>query len=123
LIVFVPESAQKPHKVLVEENKWLPYVRIEDETLAANRITVGVWMAQQNPIKRPDILTDKQLDLLRAIHKSEPCSISFLYKQVKLQKRQIDQLLVLFILWGLVRQDIFKESVSYSCMDVQKIDW
>jgi len=119
LEIQVPESEQKPHYARNEENNWIPYVRIHDDTRIANRITVGVWKQQQQPIKRPDILTDKQLDLLRTVFKIEPCSISSIYKHVKIPSKKIDALLVLFIAWGLIIQEIAKDGVFYSCAEVE----
>lgn len=123
LQIDVAESEHKPHRALNEEKKWLPYIRIEDDTLLANRITVGVWKKQQSVIKKPEVLTDKQLDLLRAIHRMEPCTISAIYRNVKMSSKQIDHLLVMFISWGLVKQELNKEKATYSCLDVEKIDW
>jgi len=123
LEIQIPESENKPHRALNEEKKWIPYVRIGDDTLVANRITVGVWKKQQAPIKKPEVLTDRQLDLLRAIHRMEPCTISAIYRNVKMASKQIDQLLVMFISWRLVKQELNKEKATYSCLDVQEINW
>lgn len=123
LEIQIPESESKPHRALNEEQKWIPYVRIDDDTLVANRITVGVWKKQQSPVKKPEVLTDRQLDLLRAIHRMEPCTISAIYRNVKMSSKQIEQLLVMFISWGLVNQELNKEKATYSCLDVEKIDW
>jgi predicted HTH transcriptional regulator len=123
LEIQIPESENKPHRALNEEKKWIPYVRIDDDTLIANRITVGVWKKQQTPMKRPNVLTDRQLDLLRTIHRLEPCSLSSIYRNVKMSSKQIDHLLVMFISWGLVKQELNKEKATYSCLDVEKIDW
>lgn len=121
LEIDVPESEERPHRALNEEKKWLAYVRIEDDTLIANRITVGVWKKQMHGIKRPEVLTDKQIDLLRTINRLAPCSISTIYKNTKLPNKKVDALLVLFISWGLVEQEILKDRVYYSCSEV-KID-
>ena len=119
LEIQVPEAENKPHFALNEEKKWIAYIRIFDETLIANRITIGVWKKKQQPILKPDLLTDKQLDLLRTILKIEPCSISYIYKNVKLPSKKIDSLLVQFIAWGLISQDIQKERVLYSCCELE----
>lgn len=119
LEIYVPESQTKPHRALNEDQKWIPYLRVDDETLIANRITVGVWKRQQILAKRPDVLKDQQLDLLRALLKIEPCSISALYKSVNLPNRKIDELLIRFIAWGLVNQEIWKDKVLYKCCDVE----
>ena len=119
LEIQIPESEQKPHCALNEEKKWIPYVRIHDDTKIANRITVGVWKKKQQAIKRPEVLTDKQLDLLRAVFKIEPCSISAIYKHVRLPAKKIDHLLIMFIAWGLIEQEISKDGVSYRCSEVE----
>ncbi len=115
LEIIVDESNNKPHKALAPEQKWIPYMRIADDTLAANRITVGVWKRNQNPVKKPEVLTDKQLDLLRAIYQNESCTISALYRKVSMPRNMLDRLLILFISWNLVKQEINKDNVSYIC--------
>lgn len=117
LEIIVNESHLKPHKALSTDQIWTPYIRIKDDTLAANRITVGVWKRNLNPIKKPEILTDKQLDLLRIIHQNKSCSISSLYREVKMPRNLVDKLLILFISWNLVDQKISKDHVIYSCND------
>ncbi len=119
LEIQIAESEEKPHRALNEEKQWIPYIRIADDTLIANRITVGVWTKKQQLIKKPEVLTDKQLDLLRVILKLEPCSISAIYKHVKMPSKKIDALLVMFIAWGLVEQEITKEKVYYRCSEVE----
>mgnify|MGYP002620734046 CR=1 FL=1 len=119
LEIQVAESDQKPHRALNEEKKWLPYIRIGDDTRLANRITVGVWKKEMQPIKKPETLTDKQLDLLRTLLKLEPCSISALYRNVKMPSKKIDALLVMFIAWNLVKQEITRDQVLYRCCEVQ----
>jgi predicted HTH transcriptional regulator len=121
LEIQIPESTQKPHYALSEEKKWIPYVRILDDTRVANRITVAVWKKKLQPFKKPEVLTDKQLDLLRVVHKLEPCSISAIYRNVKLPSKRIDALLVMFIAWGLIEQEITKFGTFYSCSEVEEL--
>lgn len=113
LLVFVEPSDEKPHKSPDEEGKWVTYVRVGDNTLLANKILVRVWKKKKTSIAQPEEMSQPQLDFLRLIASQEKSTLSSLYRNSSLKKREIDDLLVLFICWGLVEQQITPEGTFY----------
>ncbi len=113
LQVNVEPSSQKPHRSPDEEGKWVTYVRVDDHTLVANKILVRVWNKMQKLHTKPEEMSEPQLDFLRLIESNEKSTLSALYRQSGLPKRDVDDLLVLFICWGLVQQEIIAEGTFY----------
>lgn len=48
LEVMVPKSANKPHFADTGSNKWLIYIRVNDENILANAIHMKVWRHKQH---------------------------------------------------------------------------
>jgi len=113
LEITVAPSDEKPHKSPDEEGKWIAYVRVKDSTLAANKILLRVWNRRKSPLARPETMSEPQLHFLRLIELHESSSLSKLYRLAHLPKKQVDDLLVTFICWDLVAQDITPEGTFY----------
>jgi predicted HTH transcriptional regulator len=113
LEIDVPPSTNGPHRAKDDTGKWRSYVRVQDETLAANKITEGVWHERKNKTPRPETFSTDELALLKTIASMEPITLSKLYKKTNLPFKRVDRLLVLFIVWELVEQIIGKEGAKY----------
>lgn len=98
----VEKSDNGPHKAKDDDGKWKPYIRINDKTTAVNKILEWVWVEQKRKTARPEHFGEDELQLLKAIGKFQPLTLSKLYRESKLPLRRVDRLLVLFICWDLV---------------------
>jgi len=47
LEITIPESYQKPHYALNEDDKWIAYIRFHDKNILANSIMIDVWKRKQ----------------------------------------------------------------------------
>ncbi len=106
------------HKSPDEDGKEQVYVRVEDNTIVANKILLNVWKHGKSPQSRPEFFDEPQLELLRIIETHQPVSLSKLYKLSTLKYRQVDRLLVLFICWDLVEMHLAKERTGFSLKEV-----
>jgi predicted HTH transcriptional regulator len=109
LEVHVPASDNKPHKAKDDQDSWRSYVRVEDQTLVANKITVGVWRERKRKTSRPIAFQDDQLDLLKIIETHNGVSLSKLYRLSHMPYKEVDRLLIQFICWDVVVQDQSKD--------------
>jgi len=114
LQINVEPSENRPHRSPDEDGRWLTYVRVADNTLVANKILVRVWKKLKNLDSMPEEMSEPQLNLLRLIESRGNSTLSGLYRNSDLSKREIDDLLVLFICWKLVKQEITPEGTFYS---------
>ncbi len=114
LEIIVEESETKPHKSFDENGILKTYVRSKDHTLLANKILIGVWKEQKRKTAKPQEFGENEQLLLAQLEKNEKCTLSRLYKLVKIKKGDIDKLLILFICWELVKMEITEEGTFYS---------
>lgn len=119
LEVIVPQSDIKPIRAKDDEGRWKTYVRRGDHTLLANKILIGVWKSQKKKSSRPQKFAEDEMLMINTIKEEGEITLSKLYRQTKLKKSYIDQLLILFITWDLVRMSISEEGTFYSLANTE----
>jgi predicted HTH transcriptional regulator len=122
LEVNVPQSDIKPIRAKDDEGSWKTYVRRGDHTLLANKILIGVWKLQKKQTSRPQKFADDEMLLINTIKEAGEITLSKLYRQTKLNKTFIDQLLILFITWDIIQMSISEEGTFYSLKVVKEAD-
>lgn len=48
LEITIPKSEKKPVLARTEQDRWMAYIRVEDQNLLANSVMLRVWKKQQN---------------------------------------------------------------------------
>lgn len=117
LEVIVDKSELAPHRSPDDTGKMRSYIRIADQTIAANKIIERVWQQKKNPLAKPERFDEEELNFLRLIGQLQPVSISKLYKHSGLPLKRVDSLLVLMICWDLVEIQYKMEGALYSLVD------
>ena len=115
LDIWIPKSDKKPVMAFDEEGRLRAYVRVQDSTLMANKILLGVWKRAGFPNDRPQQFGENEIELLRNIPE-EGITLSKLYRSVQLNKREIDNLLIRFVSWKLVQMNISETETLYSVL-------
>lgn len=108
LKVEVFPSDRRPHRAMDEQDKWRSYIRVQDQTLVANKIQEKVWLQMKSKNAKPEKFDADEIGLLQLIKELGSASISKLYRDSVLPLKTVDKLLVLLICWGLV--DIYYEN-------------
>jgi len=121
LEVKVPQSDIKPVRAKDDEGRWKTYVRRGDHTLLANKILIGVWKLQKKKTSRPQKFAEDEMLLINTIKEAGEITLSKLYRQTKLNKSYIDQLLILFITWDIIQMSITEEGTFYSLRHLEEI--
>jgi predicted HTH transcriptional regulator len=114
LEVVVEKDAEIIHSAQDDDGKWRAYMRIGDQTILVNKIIERVWKQKRSPLSKPEKFDEEELNFLKVINEQQPVSISKLYRTANLSLKRIDQLLVLFICWGLVSFELGNDGVLYS---------
>ncbi len=96
-----------------EEGEWRAYVRVDDHTLLANKILIGVWRRKQHPLERPQHFGEDEITLLKQFSVSEGITLSKLYRSTMLKKKDVDRLLILFVCWDLVSMNMTETETTY----------
>ena len=109
-------------KVIIETDKELNII-IKKKPNWLVLIMTGLWLIHwvviitiifYGIITDPEKFDEEELGFLKTIGKNEPVTISKLYRTSSLPLKRVDQLLVLFICWGLVEYSLSNEGVLYS---------
>lgn len=116
LDIWVAKSDKKPVMAFDEVGRLRAYVRVEDSTLMANKILLGVWKRENFKDDRPQHFGENEIELLKNIT-TEGITLSKLYRTVQLSKREIDNLLIRFVSWGLVKMNMSESETLYSIED------
>jgi predicted HTH transcriptional regulator len=114
LEVIVEEVVNKPVKALDDNGIWKTYVRRNDHTLLASKILIGVWKKERNKTSTPQTFDKDEQLILNTIKMAGKITLSKLYRETKLKKVYIDQLLILFITWDVVDINITPGGTYFS---------
>lgn len=95
-----------------ESGKWKVYVRRKDHTLLANKILLKIWKFRKKGIPKPQQLGDEELGFLR-LFGTEKLSLTYLYRSGNFSKNKIDELLALFVYWGIIEMEMSQEETNY----------
>ena len=112
LEILIPKNEEKNTFALDENGKWKIYIRKEDHTLLANKILLNVWTLQKKGIPKPQEFGNEELEFIKLFSEINT-TLSKLYKSSKLKKGNVDQLLSLFVYWGIVNMDINEDGTFY----------
>ncbi len=113
LDIWVPKSAERPVMAFNEEGVLRAYVRVDDSTLLANKILLGVWRRAGFQDDRPQHFGEAEISLLKCFSFDEGLTLSKIYKSVNLKKKEIDALLIRFVSWKLVRMELSEAETLY----------
>ncbi len=109
LEIIIPESKNKPHLTQTEENKWLAFIRVDDENILANVVMMQVWKKKKS-IKGVRIqYTEPENFLLSYLNKNQFISLKQFYKQANISRYRAINILSNFIVLDLLKP-IFKEN-------------
>lgn len=102
LVADIAESDTKPHYALDENKNWWVYIRVEDKSLLAGKVTVDVLHRSHGAKGILIRYTEKEQQLLTYLHTHEKSQLPELSKHLQLSKRQTQRILVNLILAGII---------------------
>lgn len=112
LEISVPKSKEK-HKSKDEEGQWKFYHRIDDHTLLANRIVFLLWKFESEGKDRPEKFTDEVIQLLQAIEREQPVTVSKLFRVTSMNKNKVNETLATLLHWKVIDRVIVESGVGY----------
>jgi hypothetical protein len=114
LEITIPESKQKPHYAMTDDEKWMAYIRFQDKNILANSIMLDVWKRKQGEkgtyiryLKEEKLLLN-HLEIHDSITFNEYCKLgSIPYKKAKM-------VMVNLICLDVIKMNIDEKLFSYS---------
>lgn len=122
LEIDVQVSNDKPHKAMDDEGTWRPYIRIQDQTTAVNKIIERVWYEKKNLTLLPNELDEEEKTILNIIQHEQPITLSKLYKKANMQLRKVDKTLVFLIYRDLVDFLFEKDGIHYKIKENKNLN-
>ncbi len=102
LLAEIAESDTKPHYALGEDKKWWVYVRVNDQSKLAGKVTVDVLRKSHQPKGIFIHYTANEKALLEYIQTHTKPQLPELCKHLRLPRRKTQHILVNLIIAGLI---------------------
>lgn len=114
VVVDIPESDQKPHYALGEDEKWWAYIRVKDKSVLASKIVLDVLKREH---KDTGVLIEygsKEKALLEYLEKNDRIILSQYCSMLNLSKRRASKILVKLVLTGIIRVHTTEKEEFYT---------
>lgn len=112
LEVYIPPEENGPVYAQSENGKWLAYLRVEDQSLLANKVLLRVWKGENRKKGINIKYTDKEKILLNHLREKETITMSAFSKLAKISRYKAENILVNFILLDII-DIVFTEKQIY----------
>lgn len=119
LLIDVPPSADKPHRVKEKEGKKLAYIRQDDENFVANKVLMR-YMRDKNPeIQRKNLVAYGPAERLLFDYLSEhrDISVSKFARMAKIPLFRAEKILALFLKWEVVDYKANDKGIRFFLLD------
>lgn len=111
LLVHVPESLEKPHKMWDGQSEWKTYIRSGNQSLVASKLVEDILKTETSErSKENPVLTRNQQSLLSYLQRKNKITVKQLAKMINVSKRKAHRILTDMTLNGhLYLHDIEKQ--------------
>ena len=110
--VIIPEAAKKPIKAVSPNDKWLAYIRVNDQNILANKVMIDVWNAQSIGTETKINYGSTEAALLKYMNETGSSTLIAICETCKISKYKAQKLLTDFILLKLI-DIVFTEKECY----------
>lgn len=117
LIVYVAESETKPHFAMDEEKKWWVYVRVQDKSMLAGKVTVDVLKRSNKPNGVFISYSEKEKTLLQYLQEHERVALIDLCRHLQLSRRKTQKIVVNLTLAGLIQVNMTEKGEFYTAIN------
>ena len=114
LEIIIPKSEQKPHYAPQKDDKYLIYIRVNDQNLLANSVLLKVWRREKQ-IKGTRLrFTDNERLLLNYLQDHARITLSKFIKEAEISKRKAETILVNLILLDIIEIHFTDKGAFYT---------
>lgn len=118
LEVIIPKSEGIKHKAPDHYNIYKVYIRVKDENIIANNILVKVWKREKDRNNINITFSEEEKLLLKCLNERKKISFDDFLEISQLKKKAAEDILVNFILIGLVKINMSDKTISFSYNDL-----
>lgn len=114
LEIIIPKSDQKPHYAPQKDEKYLIYIRVNDQNLLANSVLLKVWRREKQIRGTRMRFTDNERLLLNYLRDHALITLSKFIKEAKISKRKAETILVNLILLDIIEIHFTDKGAFYT---------
>lgn len=118
LEVIIPKSEGIKHKAPDHYNIYKVYIRVKDENIIANNILVKVWKREKDRNNINITFSKEEKLLLKCLNERKKISFNDFLEISQLKKKAAEDILVNFILIGMVKINMSDKTISFSYNDL-----
>ncbi len=118
LEVIIPKSEGIKHKAPDHYNIYKVYIRVKDENIIANNILVKVWKREKDRNNINITFSEEEKLLLKCLNERKKISFDDFLEISQLKKKAAEDILVNFILIGMVKINMSDKTISFSYNDL-----
>jgi len=114
LEIDIPKAPKRPYFAMNEEEKWMAYIRREDQNLLANKILLKVWEKENR--KKGSILrySEKEEILLHYLEQHDQISFSKFCRMARISNKMAEEILSTLICFRIIEITISEKQTYYS---------
>lgn len=109
----VPVSVLRPHFAKIAEGKKQAFIRHRDFNAVAGRVILKLMKQELHPDIKPEVFKPYEVILLNVLKENSQSSISKLARLTGFPIWRVENLLVRFIRWELVKMNIQPQGITY----------
>ncbi len=113
LEITIPASEDKPHCAKNETDKWLAYIRVDDQNILVNRVLLNAWKRKKSPEGTYINYGDKEKLLLEYLENNESVSLSKFKKLARISPYKAGNILTNFLALDLIQIKVTEKQVVY----------
>ncbi|HNY07739.1 MAG TPA: ATP-binding protein [Bacteroidales bacterium] len=121
LEIIIPKSEMSPHFAKTKEDKWLVYIRVNDQNFLANSILLKVWQRQKETagVYLKYSLTEKLL--LQFLTEHSEVTLSKICKDLGIYRKKTEKILIDLILLKIVEMRFAENGIWYKLSQNQSV--
>lgn len=118
LEIIIPKSCHHKHKAPDHNNIYKVYVRVKDENIVANSILMKVWKHENDKNIVKITFSEEEKMLLKYLDEHKTISFDEFLEISHLKKKAAENILVNFILIGMVKMEIYEKNILFFYNDL-----
>jgi len=113
LEISIEPSIEKPHYAKDQSEKWLAYIRKNDENILAHKIQLVVWNKQNSPKGICFTYSDDEKFLIQYLQENERITFSKFMRLAQISRHKAQEILSNFIIMDIIRLNTTHEGTYF----------
>jgi len=113
LEIGIDRSNQKPHFAKDETNKWLAYIRMDDENILAHKIQIEVWKKQKSTKGIYFTYSDTERKLIEYLQQYNSISFSKFIRVAHISRKNAEEVLSNFVIMEIIKMVTTSEGTTF----------